>query len=103
MKQTHEEILKEYEEWLGIKKGEHIFKLHRDYFNDISKFFLQKLTQVRSEVLEEVGKEIDLQKTDERKVANFGEWHAETYNEKMLVNAVLHDSKERILKLKTKI
>ena len=29
------------------------------------------------------------EKTDERRVATFGEWEAETYEEKMLVNAVL--------------
>ncbi len=28
-------------------------------------------------------------KADERKIAEFGEWQAETYTEKMLVNAVL--------------
>ncbi len=28
-------------------------------------------------------------KTDERKVATFGEWQAETYEDKMLVNAVI--------------
>lgn len=43
---------------------------------------LQKLTD---EMLDEVRK----MKPDERKVATFGDWQAETYEEKMLVRAVL--------------
>ena len=39
-------------------------------------------------------------KTDERKVATFGEWQAETYEDKMLVNAVIQ---EAIDKLKAEI
>jgi len=35
-------------------------------------------------------------KTDERKVAYFGEWQAETYEEKMLVNSVLDSLKQSI-------
>lgn len=34
---------------------------------------------------------VEERKTDERKVAVFGEWQAETYEEKMLVNAVVSD------------
>ena len=39
-------------------------------------------------------------RTDERRVATFGEWQAETYEDKMLVNAVIQ---EAIDKLKAEI
>ena len=45
----------------------------------------QALKDQRLELVEKIEK----LKTDERKVADFGEWQAETYNDKMLVNAVL--------------
>lgn len=42
-----------------------------------------------AEVLEKILGEIGELKTDERKTAEFGEWVAESYNDKMMVNAVL--------------
>jgi len=41
---------------------------------------------------------IEGMKTDERKVATFGEWQAESYEDKMLVNAILTDILENVVK-----
>lgn len=49
----------------------------------------------RQEEIKKIIKIAKSLKTDERKVANFGEWQAETYNDKMLVNAVL----EKLIKI----
>ena len=48
-------------------------------------FLRSSLQNLRDEMLDEVRK----MKPDERKVATFGDWQAETYGEKMLVRAVL--------------
>lgn len=57
------------------------------------KFEVARLTD-RDNLLEMV----ESKKTDERKVATFGEWEARTYEDKMLVNAVLADIKQAIIK-----
>lgn len=61
---------------------------------EIKQFIKQALQEQRQSILEE----IEEMKTDERKVYYFGKepncYGAETYQEKMLVNAVLEDIKE---------
>lgn len=52
-----------------------------DYKLNINKAMKQDIENIIKKNLPE--------KTDERKVATFGGWQAETYGEKMLVNAVL--------------
>lgn len=42
-------------------------------------------------LMEEMVERLKTQITDERKVAIFGEWEARTYEDKMLVNAVIQD------------
>ena len=56
------------------------------------------LTQDRNQAYEELIKGIEGMKTDERKVATFGEWQAESYEDKMLVNAILADILENVVK-----
>jgi len=55
---------------------------------------------IREMLIEEIEVMIEGMKTDERKTATFGDWVAETYEEKMLVNAVLEEVKNKISKLK---
>ena len=49
------------------------------------------LTQDRNQAYTRLVEGIEGMKTDERKVATFGEWQAESYEDKMLVNAILTD------------
>jgi len=61
---------------------------HKDCI--LEHFKLEKKHDVgRNEEIKKIIKIIKSLKTDERKVASFGEWQAETYNDKMLVNAIL--------------
>lgn len=61
---------------------------------DLNQFLKSSLQEQRQSILEEIEK----MKTDERKVYYFGKepncYGAETYQEKMLVNAVLEDIKQ---------
>ena len=56
------------------------------------------LTQDRNQAYTRLVAGIDGMKTDERKVATFGEWQAESYEDKMLVNAILTDILENVVK-----
>ena len=56
------------------------------------------LTQDRNQAYTSLVEGIEGMKTDERKVATFGEWQAETYEDKMLVNAILTDILENVVK-----
>ena len=56
------------------------------------------LTQDRNQAYTSLVEGIEGMKTDERKVATFGEWQAESYEDKMLVNAILTDIIEKVIK-----
>jgi len=56
------------------------------------------LTQDRNQAYTRLVEGIEGMKTDERKVATFGEWQAESYEDKMLVNAILNDILENVVK-----
>lgn len=63
--QNKEELSKEvkkfrerYEDFIGIKKGEHIFKIHSDYFDAIAPFWLEELSQAHQSGIEEERKRI---------------------------------------------
>ena len=56
------------------------------------------LTQDRNQAYTRLVEGIEGMKTDERKVATFGEWQAESYEDKMLVNAILTDILENVVK-----
>ena len=56
------------------------------------------LTQDRNQAYTSLVEGIEGMKTDERKVATFGEWQAESYEDKMLVNAILTDIIEKVVK-----
>jgi len=56
------------------------------------------LTQDRNQAYTSLVEGIEGMKTDERKVATFGKWQAETYEDKMLVNAILTDILENVVK-----
>ena len=56
------------------------------------------LTQDRNQAYTSLVEGIEGMKTDERKVATFGKWQAETYEDKMLVNAILNDILENVVK-----
>ena len=56
------------------------------------------LTQDRNQAYTSLVKGIEGMKTDERKVATFGEWQAESYEDKMLVNAILTNILEKVVK-----
>lgn len=47
--------------------------------------------ETNNRLLQTIRKEVEGKKTDERQVAIFGDWQAVTYEDKMLVNAVLSD------------
>lgn len=47
------------------------------------------LTTDRAHIAQVIEGRLEGEKADERKVAVFGEWQAETYEDKMLANAVL--------------
>ena len=56
------------------------------------------LTQDRNQAYTSLVEGIEGMKTDERKVATFGEWQAESYEDKMLVNAILTNILEKLVK-----
>ena len=56
------------------------------------------LTRDRNQAYTRLVEGIEGMKTDERKVATFGEWQAESYEDKMLVNAILTDILEKVVK-----
>jgi len=58
----------------------------------------QALEEDRDQVYTSLVEGIEGMKTDERKVATFGEWQAESYEDKMLVNAILNDILENVVK-----
>ena len=58
---------------------------------DVEKHLKAKITQDRNQAYTRLVEGIEGMKTDERKVATFGEWQAESYEDKMLVNAILTD------------
>ena len=58
----------------------------------------ERVTQDRNQAYTSLVKGIEGMKTDERKVATFGEWQAESYEDKMLVNAILTNILENVVK-----
>ena len=58
----------------------------------------KRVTQDRNQAYTSLVEGIEGMKTDERKVATFGEWQAESYEDKMLVNAILTDILENVVK-----
>ena len=65
---------------------------------DIHYHYLQSISQDRNQAYTRLVEGIEGMKTDERKVATFGEWQAESYEDKMLVNAILTDILEKVVK-----
>lgn len=59
---------------------------------EVKHFITARLLSQRASILAEVEGVIESLKTDERKVAVFGDWEARTYDEKQLVNAVLKEA-----------
>lgn len=77
-----EEALQEFRDaYAGIISNEAIEKS--------AEWHRQKLEAVLTRQREEIVKILEETKPDERKVATFGEWQAETYDEKMLVRAMI--------------
>jgi len=62
------------------------------------KVTMQALKEDRDQAYTRLVEGIEGMKTDERKVATFGEWQAESYEDKMLVNAILTDILENVVK-----
>jgi len=74
---------------------------HKDHSVDASTILYEdaeKIYQDRNQAYTSLVEGIEGMKTDERKVATFGEWQAETYEDKMLVNAILTDILENVVK-----
>ena len=64
----------------------------------VEKTLEDTFTQDRNQAYTSLVEGIEGMKTDERKVATFGEWQAESYEDKMLVNAILNDIIEKVVK-----
>jgi len=62
------------------------------------KVTMQALKEDRDQAYTSLLEGIEGMKTDERKAATFGEWQAESYEDKMLVNATLADIIENVVK-----
>lgn len=70
---------------LGHKQG--LEQAESDYLRTLPELLKSAQASAKAEMV----KLVEGMKTDERKVAVFGEWQAESYNDKQLVNAVLTD------------
>ncbi len=64
---------------------------------EVKSFLLSALDQRDEEWKKRIEEAIKTKMTDERKVAQFGIWQADTYNDKMLVNAVLKEVRDGLL------
>ena len=74
---------------------------HKDHSVDASTILYEdaeKIYQDRNQAYTSLVEGIEGMKTDERKVATFGEWQAESYEDKVLVNATLTDILENVVK-----
>jgi len=80
--------------WVDMENGLGQYLL----MTDVEKHLKAKITQDRDQAYTSLVEGIEGMKTDERKVATFGEWQAESYEDKMLVNAILTDIIENVVK-----